>query len=66
MTVKEFQETTENQTFDRKSVRIEPKGLSNIFVAFANADGGTIVIGIDDKTKDIEGIADNEKKLNEI
>lgn len=66
MTIGEMQQTTENQTFDRKSIRVEPKGLSNIFVAFANADGGIIVIGIEDKTKEIEGILGYEAKLNEI
>ena len=38
----------EGQTFDRKSARIDPKGLSVVLVAMANADGGTIAIGIED------------------
>lgn len=47
----------ENKIFDRKSSRIKPGDLAPIISAFANADGGTIVIGIDDKTKTIEGIS---------
>nr|WP_288744494.1 RNA-binding domain-containing protein [uncultured Mediterraneibacter sp.] len=35
-------------------------------VAFANADGGDIAIGITDKTKRIEGIDLETKKLNEL
>lgn len=38
--------TTELQTFDRKSARIDAKALAIPIVAFANADGGDIAIGI--------------------
>ena len=37
---------TEGQRFDRKSVRIDAKTLAIHIVAFANADGGDLVIGI--------------------
>lgn len=47
----------ENKIFDRKSSRIKPGDLAPIISAFANAEGGTIVIGIDDKTKTIEGLS---------
>lgn len=66
LTIQEMQEITENQTFDRKSIKIEPKTLSDVIVAFANADGGLIVIGIDDKTREIEGVNGFEEKLNEF
>ena len=46
----------ENKYFDRKSARIKPSDLSPLVSAFANAEGGTIVIGISDKTLEIEGI----------
>jgi ATP-dependent DNA helicase RecG len=36
----------EDQWFDRKSVQIVPKDLAPHLVAFANAEGGTIVIGL--------------------
>ena len=55
----------EDQTFDRKSARKDPKGLSNHFVAFANADGGTLVIGIEDDGV-ITGIDDYSGNVNEI
>ena len=35
-------------------------------VAFANADGGDIAIGITDRTRRIEGIDFETKKLNEL
>ena len=38
----------EQQTFDRKSVRIDPKGLAVVLTAMANADGGSVVVGIED------------------
>lgn len=46
----------ENKLFDRKSAKIKVADLASIISAFANAEGGTIVIGIDDKTKELEGI----------
>ena len=50
-TIEELRDMTEGQSFDRKSILIEPKALANIIVAMANADGGTIAIGISDKTR---------------
>lgn len=64
-TIQQLQKKKENQTFDRKSIRIDPKALAIPFVAFANADGGTLVIGINDNGK-IEGIKGHESKINEI
>lgn len=46
----------ENKHFDRKSAKIKPSDIADLISAFANAEGGTIVIGISDKTKIIEGI----------
>ena len=46
----------ENKYFDRKSAKIKPSDLAPLISAFANAEGGTIVIGISDKTLEIEGI----------
>ena len=36
----------ENQFFDRKSSRIKPIDILKHLVAFANAEGGQLVIGI--------------------
>jgi len=57
--------TTEMQTFDRKSARIDAKSLAIPIVAFANADGGDIAIGIEDKG-DVTGIDGYEANLNEL
>lgn len=46
----------ENKYFDRKSAGIKPSDLTPHISAFANAEGGTLVLGISDKTKRIEGI----------
>ena len=56
----------ESQTFDRKSINIAPRDFSNHVCAFANADGGIIVVGISDKTKRIEGVDSRERQVNEL
>lgn len=57
----------ENKYFDRKSARINLSHLYELISAFANAEGGTIVIGIDEKTRKIEGINFvGEVKINEF
>lgn len=38
----------EDQWFDRKSARIKPKALADCLIGFANADGGTVVVGLSD------------------
>lgn len=66
MTIKEILSFEEMQIFERKSINIEPKALTIPLVAFANADGGTIAIGISDKTKRIEGVDFEVQRLNEL
>ena len=56
----------EGQTFDCKSILIEPKHLATIIVAMANADGGMIAVGISDKTRRIEGVNQDKEHLNDI
>lgn len=46
-TIKYFQLTKENQFFDRKSARIKPNEIARHLVAFANANGGKLIIGIE-------------------
>lgn len=43
-----FSSIKENQLFDRKSARIKPNDATKHVVAFANASGGKLVIGIED------------------
>ena len=66
MTIQEIQTRKEDQTFDCKSIQIDPKALAITIVAFANADGGDIAIGVSDKTRMIEGVDQHTEKLNEL
>ena len=66
MTIQEIQTRKEDQTFDCKSIQIDPKALAITIVAFANADGGDIAVGVSDKTRKIEGIDQHTEKLNEL
>ncbi|CVK18400.1 ATP-binding protein [Sporomusa sphaeroides] len=55
----------ESQYFDRKSASISIAKLTETVIAFANADGGTIAIGIKDRA--IEGIdAQGNVKINDF
>ena len=47
MTIEEIQKSTEFQVFDRKSARIDAKALAVLLIAFANADGGTAAVGVE-------------------
>lgn len=38
----------EDQWFDRKSARIQPRTLADVLIGFANADGGIVVVGLSD------------------
>ena len=55
MTIQEIIVRKEDQTFDCKNIQIDPKALAVPIVAFANADGGVIAIGVSDKTRKVEG-----------
>lgn len=66
MTIEEILAFEERQIFDRKSINIEPRALAIPIIAFANADGGTIAIGISDKTRRIEGTDYDIQKVNEL
>lgn len=67
LTLKFMTTENENKFFDRKSAKVKPSDISDLISAFANADGGTIVIGISDKNKKIEGINSfDEQKINDF
>ena len=66
MDLQEIKTRKEDQTFDCKSIQIDPKALAIPIVAFANADGGAIAIGVSDKTRKIEGVDQHTEKLNEL
>ena len=63
--IQTLQQQPEGQQFDRKSFRIDAKSLAVILVAFANADGGDVVIGIEDDSR-ITGLNGNDDHLNEL
>lgn len=55
----------EDQWFERKGARIGGQALAQAFVAFANAEGGTIVVGVHDgvvEGMDVQGV----KRINEL
>lgn len=55
----------EDQLFDRKSASIKIPKLAEAIVGFANADGGLIAIGIDDRK--LQGVlAQGNTKVNDI
>ena len=55
----------ENKLFDRKSAKVKVAEIAPLICAFANAQGGTIVIGVSDKTRKVEGInMYGEDKIN--
>lgn len=54
----------EDQWFDRKSAREQPAGLAITLVAMANAEGGTIVVGIHDgRIEGTDGVAKHRNDL---
>ena len=66
LTLKYITMEHENLIFDRKSIMSKPSILAEDISAFANAEGGALVIGISND-KELEGIgALNEVKLNDF
>jgi ATP-dependent DNA helicase RecG len=53
----------EDQWFDRTSARVQPRALADVMMAFANAEGGLIAIGIHDGR--IEGVAGAQERQNQ-
>lgn len=67
LTLEYMQTESENKYFDRKSSQIRVVELAPHISAFANADGGTLVIGISDKKRTLEGINScGGEKINEF
>lgn len=54
----------EDQWFERKSARVAPRDLAVALVAFANAEGGTVVVGIHDGQ--VEGMQGQRARLNDL
>ena len=65
MTIEEIQKSTEFQVFDRKSARIDAKALAVLLIAFANADGGTAAVGVENNGE-ITGVDGMQEHINEL
>lgn len=67
LTLDYIQNESENKFFDRKSSKVQPSALAPTISAFANAEGGCIVIGVSDKKRTLEGLQElDEKQINNI
>lgn len=66
MTTEEIPACKECQTFDCKSIQIEPKALAIPIVAMVNVGGGVPGIGVSDKTRRIEGVDGNKERPNKL
>jgi ATP-dependent DNA helicase RecG len=55
---------TEDQWFDRKSGRISPRDLANAICGMVNAEGGHLIIGLENGQ--VEGFSAGDKKINEL
>ena len=65
MTIEEIRKSTEFQVFDRKSARIDAKALAITIIAFANADGGQIALGVEDDGT-LTGVDGKTDHVNEL
>lgn len=65
MSIEQICASVESPLFDRKSARIDAKALAIHLIAFANADGGTIVVGVEDDGR-ITGIDSYAENINEL
>ena len=57
---------TEGKTLEFKRDLSSPGGVIKDIVAFANTSGGTVVVGVDDRTRDVVGVPsplDEEERL---
>ena len=63
--IEDLQYSSEKQILERKSARIKAVDLAVPIAAMANADGGYLVIGIEDDGT-ITGIDNHEKHMNDL
>ncbi|MBT2533919.1 putative DNA binding domain-containing protein [Arthrobacter sp. ISL-48] len=54
----------EDQWFERKSYRVDPKDVAKGLIAFANAEGGVLVVGLSDGA--VEQSSQYEAKVNAL
>jgi ATP-dependent DNA helicase RecG len=56
----------ESQSLEFKEERFKPSNLAETLAAFANTKGGRVIIGVDDKTRQVSGIKKKEETINNI
>lgn len=61
LTLEYLSNEKEGQYLDRKSARIKPSDIARHIVAFANANGGVLAIGIEDNGE-ITGFNNKDSK----
>lgn len=54
----------EDQWFERKAIEVSQKMLARTLIAFANAEGGTAIVGVKDRS--IQDLNRFTKKINEL
>lgn len=54
----------EDQWFERKAIEVSPKTLAHTLIAFANAEGGTVIVGVRDRK--IQDLNRQTKNINEL
>lgn len=57
-------QSAEDQWFERKSIRVAPEVLARTIVGLANAEGGSVAIGVSDG--DIEDLTAHDKHINAL
>ena len=62
LTIAKLQTISESQYFDRKSARLTAKDFAHQLCSFANAAGGTVVIGIEDDGR-ITGVNTEQENI---
>lgn len=55
---------TEDQWFDRSSIRVKERELANVEIGFGNADGGSVVVGLHNGK--VEGTDSRKKHRNAL
>ncbi|HSW69772.1 MAG TPA: helix-turn-helix domain-containing protein [Gammaproteobacteria bacterium] len=58
MDITQILKLSESKTLEFKQDLSSPEGVLRTLVAFANTSGGTLVIGVEDKTRHVRGISD--------
>ena len=58
MVLVELLKHTEGKTLEFKRDLSSPEGILKCLVAFANAAGGIVVIGVEDGSKNVRGVPD--------